>query len=194
MILLVAEASASVSIAEALSEAGWEVLLCSPEKLAQHLRQEQVQGVVIRTDPDAEVFCLHALQAAQPEVGRPVLLLTEDESVRLAVALAQPGGLTAAAPDQIGQVQAWARWLNTSGRASVSEQLRHVRRELSRLNHDLKNPLAIISGNAQFLRELIRMQGDDDDLERSLADIEEACRQIHALLQRLVVLRDALPT
>ena len=193
VVLLVVEGPAPESIAEALMAAGWEVQACRPEKLADCLEQDAVRGVVIRVGPDAETACLQTLRMAQAEIPRPVLLLSVAESVRLAAVLAQTGWLTAAAPDQTEVVQDWARRLTGSGPPPATERLRQVRQELSRLNHDLKNPLAIISGNAQFLHELIRLRGGDAGLEGPVADIEEACRQLHALLQRLVALRDTLP-
>ncbi|ACY48675.1 histidine kinase dimerization/phospho-acceptor domain-containing protein [Rhodothermus marinus] len=193
VILLVVEGPAPESIVEALAAAGWEVRSCSPGELADSLEQEAVRGVVVRVGPEAEGGCLQTLWKAHAAVALPVLLLTEAEPVRLAAALAHTGWLTAAAPDQRETVQRWAQQLAASAATPAAERLRQVRQELSRLNHDLKNPLAIISGNAQFLHELIRLRGGDAELEGPVADIEEACRQLHALLQRLVALRDTLP-
>ncbi|AEN73661.1 histidine kinase A domain protein [Rhodothermus marinus SG0.5JP17-172] len=193
VILLVVEEPAPESIVEALAAAGWEVRTCRPEELAGCLEQEAVHGVVVRVGAEAEPACLQTLRMVQAEAPRPVLLLTEAEPMRLAVALAQTGWLTAAAPDQPEAVQRWAQRLVASTVTPAAERLRQARRELSRLNHDLKNPLAIISGNAQFLHELIRLRGGDAELEGPVADIEEACRQLHVLLQRLIALRDTLP-
>ncbi len=193
VILLVVGGSAPESIAEALAVAGWEVRSCNPEELAESLAQEEVRGVVVRVSTEAEQVCLQTLQMVQAASHRPVLLLTETETMRLAVALAQTGWLTAAAPDQTEAVRRWAQQVAASTLMPATERLHQVRHELSRLNHDLKNPLAIISGNAQFLHELLRMRGGDTELEGPVADIEEACRQLHALLQRMVALRDTLP-
>ncbi len=190
-ILLVTETTVPSSITRLLASAGWRMQRCLPEEMARQLAHAHVRGVIVRVHPDREAACLQMLGAAP---ARPVLLLTETAAVRQAVQLAQAGWLTAAAPDQTEQVQAWAQRLTEAGAASTAAQLRHVRQALSRLNHDLKNPLAIISGNAQFLQELLRMRGGDPELEGPVTDIEEACRQIYTLLQRLVALRDSLPT
>ncbi|MDQ7040690.1 MAG: histidine kinase dimerization/phospho-acceptor domain-containing protein [Rhodothermus sp.] len=189
-ILLVTDTTAPSSIVHLLTKAGWKVQTCLPEEMARQLAHEHVRGVIVRVHPDREAACLQTLGAAP---ARPVLLLTESEGGRQAVAAAQAGWLTAAAPDQIAQVEAWVQRLTAAGATSTAAQLRHLRQALSRLNHDLKNPLAIISGNAQFLQELLRMRGGDPELEGPVADIEEACRQIYTLLQRLVALRDSLP-
>ncbi|SHK96550.1 histidine kinase dimerization/phospho-acceptor domain-containing protein [Rhodothermus profundi] len=193
VVLLVAQPSASASVAKVLADAGWDVLRCTPEELPQHIAQEQVRGVIVQVGPEAEADCLQVLLTAQSAAARPVLLLTESSVLRMVAAMAQAGWLAAAAPDQTEELQAWVQRLAAAGGASASVPLRHVRRELSRLNHDLKNPLAIISGNAQFLHELIRMRGGDTELEGPVRDIEEACQQIQGLLQRLVALRDTLP-
>ncbi len=190
-ILLVTETTVPSSITRLLASAGWRIQRCLPEEMARQLAHAHVCGVIVRVHPDREATCLQTLGAAP---ARPVLLLTEAAAVRQAVRLAQAGWLTAAAPDQTEQVQAWVQRLTEAGATSTAAQLRHVRQALSRLNHDLKNPLAIISGNAQFLQELIRMRGGDPELEGPVTDIEEACRQIYTLLQRLVALRDSLPT
>lgn len=71
--------------------------------------------------------------------------------------------------------------------------LQQVRRTLSRVNHDLNNPLSIISGNAQLLIELARALDLDNDLVQPLKDIEEASGRVSTILRRLVDLRDRLP-
>mgnify|MGYP000120139913 CR=1 FL=1 len=63
---------------------------------------------------------------------------------------------------------------------------------LSAVYHDLNNPLSIISGNAQFLLELSREEGLDDQFASSAQDIQEASQRMAESLQRLTRLRDAL--
>lgn len=74
-----------------------------------------------------------------------------------------------------------------------SDVLRRVRQTISRVNHDLNNPLSIISGNAQLLRELVRTLDPDGDLVQPIQDIEEASLRVSGILRRLVELKDALP-
>ena len=66
-----------------------------------------------------------------------------------------------------------------------------VRGSLSTLKHDINNPVAVISGNAQLLKELARMDQHEDYLE-SIEDIEEASSQIRNLLERLDLLAEYL--
>ncbi len=54
------------------------------------------------------------------------------------------------------------------------EVLEGVRQRLSRLKHDLNNPLAIVTGNAQLLIEIARALELDSDLLQPMKDIEEA--------------------
>ena len=67
-----------------------------------------------------------------------------------------------------------------------------LREVVSSVYHDLNNPLSIISGNAQFLLELSREQGLDEQFESSARDIQEASQRMSESLQRLTRLRDSL--
>ena len=69
--------------------------------------------------------------------------------------------------------------------------LEHVHRSLSSIKHDINNPVSVISGNAQLLMELARVDQLDDYME-SLQDIEEAAAQITDLLGRVDTLRARL--
>lgn len=64
--------------------------------------------------------------------------------------------------------------------------------ELARAVHEVNNPLAIISGNAQMLTELIRGGHVDAELEKSVTDIEEASRVLAERLAQLASLRETL--
>lgn len=67
-----------------------------------------------------------------------------------------------------------------------------VRNTLAEVHHDLKNPLSIISGNAQYLLELNKAAELDDHVATSIQDIEEAADRLRASLDRLAELRDEL--
>ncbi len=71
------------------------------------------------------------------------------------------------------------------------EVLEKVRGTISSIKHDINNPVAVISGNAQLLRELASADQQEEYVE-SLIDIEEAARQITNLLDRLDVLGEYL--
>ncbi len=85
---------------------------------------------------------------------------------------------------------------NRENRMTLEEAaklLESIRVNLSRVNHDINNPLSIISGNAQLLLELAYAMDLQDDLVQPIRDIEEASRRIADLLHKLVVLRDRIP-
>ena len=63
---------------------------------------------------------------------------------------------------------------------------------VSRLRHEISNPLAIISGNAQLLLELARLGGLTDDIRQPLEDVEEASRRITELLGSLPNLKETV--
>lgn len=77
--------------------------------------------------------------------------------------------------------------------ASDRDRWHAIRTGLSQIHHDLGNPLSIVSGNAELLLALAPLMPLDDDTVRSLHDIRVASRQMEALLDRLIRLRDLIP-
>lgn len=71
-------------------------------------------------------------------------------------------------------------------------QVEEVKAHVAKVHHDLKNPLSIIAGNAQFLLELNDTMNLDDEVVSSIEDIEEAAQDLGAALDRLVTLRESL--
>lgn len=63
---------------------------------------------------------------------------------------------------------------------------------LSTIYHDLNNPLSIIAGNAQFLRELMRDANIGDPYVSSVEDIQEAAERISSSLDLLVELKEEI--
>lgn len=72
------------------------------------------------------------------------------------------------------------------------QAIRRLRRILGKLYHDTNNPLAIVSGNAQFLLELAGAMELDDDLVQPMRDIEEASERVAEGLRDISRLRDRL--
>lgn len=70
--------------------------------------------------------------------------------------------------------------------------IRRLRRELGRVFHDANNPLAIVSGNAQFLLELGKSMNLGRDLVQPIEDIEEASERVAAGLRDIATLRDRI--
>lgn len=67
-----------------------------------------------------------------------------------------------------------------------------LHRVLSEIIHDVNNPLSIIHGNAQFLIEVAKEEGDDGPVQEALRDIHDATNQLSKRLERLEDLRDEL--
>lgn len=63
---------------------------------------------------------------------------------------------------------------------------------IAKVHHDLKNPLSIIAGNAQFLLELNKALELEGDVVSSIRDIHEAAQDLEQALDRLVTLREGL--
>lgn len=72
------------------------------------------------------------------------------------------------------------------------ELIRKLRRNLGRIFHDTNNPLAIVSGNAQFLLEVGRSMELDNDLIQPMEDIEEASERVAEGLKEISMLRDRI--
>lgn len=70
----------------------------------------------------------------------------------------------------------------------ADERLAEAARALSRFQHDLSNPVAVIVGNVQLIAELARASGDEMLLE-SLDDIAEAAERVESQLGRLTAIR-----
>lgn len=54
------------------------------------------------------------------------------------------------------------------------QDLDAMRREIRRIYHDIKNPVAIIAGNAELMREIIKGMDVGDEIQMSVSDILEA--------------------
>jgi len=75
--------------------------------------------------------------------------------------------------------------------SNTADQLPEEAREaLSKIYHDLNNPLSIISGNAQFLLEISRESDLDDSFVTSVQDIREAADRMASALRTLTELRE----
>lgn len=86
-----------------------------------------------------------------------------------------------------------------SPRTRVSDErekinLHEMQEVVADVHHDLKNPLSIIDGNAQYLLELEGVLDLDDEVVASVRDIQDAAERLRASLDRLNELREELET
>ena len=65
-----------------------------------------------------------------------------------------------------------------------------VRSTVANVKHEINNPLAIISGNAQLLLELAHLMDLDEELVKPIRDIEEASLRIGQSLEKLNSIKD----
>ena len=85
--------------------------------------------------------------------------------------------------------------LKTAERARRQEQMQLIdslRTTVANVKHEINNPLAIISGNAQLLLELARMMDLDEDLVKPIRDIEEASLRITKSLDKLNSIKELI--
>ncbi len=71
------------------------------------------------------------------------------------------------------------------------QRLTLLQASAAELKHAIKNPLAIVSGNAQLLLELARMQELGPEMIEPIRDIEEATRRIAVLVDQLAMFDQA---
>jgi len=74
----------------------------------------------------------------------------------------------------------------------LERTLRDLRGRLSRVHHDLNNPLSIVSGNAQLLRELAKALGVEEDFHGPLEDLEAAVEKLTESADGLILVRRML--
>ncbi len=72
------------------------------------------------------------------------------------------------------------------------DALDDIRRRLSRIHHDINNPLSIVSGNIQLLQELSKALAVNEDFSGPLNDIEQSVDQLTASIDELMVIRNLL--
>lgn len=89
---------------------------------------------------------------------------------------------------------AFSSAVTTDSADAMNVRLRAMSDEIVRLHHEVNNPLAIISGNAQLLLELARGMHLDADLLGPITDIEEASHRLADSLRGLARLRDQVGT
>ena len=85
--------------------------------------------------------------------------------------------------------------MQAAERARRQEQMKlldSLRMTVAKVKHEINNPLAIISGNAQLLLELSRMMELDEDLVKPIRDIEEASLRISDSLDKLNSIKELM--
>lgn len=67
--------------------------------------------------------------------------------------------------------------------------LQMLRTQLSTIHHDINNPVTVLSGNIELMRELAKAIGVENELEDSLHDMEAALSLLNERVDRLMVVR-----
>lgn len=74
----------------------------------------------------------------------------------------------------------------------ITQQLETIRVQLSRIHHDLNNPLSVISGNVELIGELTKALGVELDLGGPIEDLAAAVDQLAENVDRLLAVRGLL--
>lgn len=73
---------------------------------------------------------------------------------------------------------------------ALAELLLDLEGAITDVVHLVNNPLTVISGNAQFLAEMIREDDAAGELKKSVSDIEDASRDLAERLRLLTSLKE----
>ena len=76
--------------------------------------------------------------------------------------------------------------------AALKRALEDIRTHIGKIQHDLNNPLSVVSGNTELLLELSKALGVSDDFQPPLKDMEKALEKLTEQVDRLMVIRTLL--
>lgn len=79
-----------------------------------------------------------------------------------------------------------------SSTQAISAQLERIRAELSRIHHDINNPMSVIAGNAELISALLDATNPDAGVEDALVDLRTAVDQLGDHVDRLLAVRGLL--
>lgn len=74
----------------------------------------------------------------------------------------------------------------------LKQAIAEARGLLSRIHHDVNNPLSVLSGNVELLQELVVALGMEDELSEPLVDMQAAVHGLGDSIDRLMVVRRLL--
>lgn len=75
---------------------------------------------------------------------------------------------------------------------AISAQLDRIRAELSRIHHDINNPMSVIAGNADLISALLEATAPDTGVEDALDDLRKAVELLGDHTDRLLAVRGLL--
>lgn len=79
-----------------------------------------------------------------------------------------------------------------SSTQAISAQLDRIRAELSRIHHDINNPMSVIAGNADLISALLEATAPDTGVEDALDDLHKAVELLGDHADRLLAVRGLL--
>jgi signal transduction histidine kinase len=75
---------------------------------------------------------------------------------------------------------------------AIGAQLERIRAELSRIHHDINNPMSVIAGNTELIGALLEATTPDAGVEAALVDLRTAVDMLGDQVDRLLALRGLL--
>lgn len=81
---------------------------------------------------------------------------------------------------------------DSADRLHMREVLDQLRATLSKVHHDVNNPMTVLSGNTELIRELAKAIGVEGEFDGPLSDIESALDVLSERIDKLMVVRKVL--
>jgi len=75
------------------------------------------------------------------------------------------------------------------GPENVQALLETIKGHLSRIHHDVNNPVTVLSGNTELIRELAKAIGVENDFKGPLEDMEAALDDLSERIDKLMIVR-----
>ncbi len=71
----------------------------------------------------------------------------------------------------------------------MKEALDQLKAQLSKIHHDVNNPVTVVSGNIELIRELAKALGVETDFDGPLHDMQIALDDLTERIDKLMIVR-----
>ncbi|MDA1027585.1 MAG: hypothetical protein O3B41_00815 [Bacteroidetes bacterium] len=73
--------------------------------------------------------------------------------------------------------------------SSIKEALGQLKAQLSKIHHDVNNPVTVVSGNIELIRELAKALGVESEFDGPLNDMQVALDDLTERIDKLMIVR-----
>lgn len=73
--------------------------------------------------------------------------------------------------------------------SSIKEALGQLKAHLSKIHHDVNNPVTVVSGNIELIRELAKALGVESEFDGPMSDMQVALDDLTERIDKLMIVR-----